>query len=433
MELVKLTEKEFKKFALNHPQANFYQTIEWGHLKETNNWCIHLLGLKDKNKIVAGCMLLSKMTPIKRKMFYAPRGFLIDYNDYDLLKEFTNQIKDYVKKEKGIFIKIDPNIKYQQRDIDGNIVENGENNYQAYENLIKLNYKHFGFNLMQETLQPRWIYVIPTKGISDEEILANMDQVARKVIRRNEKNHIKCREIGYDELEEFKSIMQHTGDRRGFIDRPLSYYQNMYSNLSKSNMIKVLLVELHVKESIETMSKEKEEIEKDRAERQRLHDEKIVNMKEDKYLKKIEELTNSIEKLDKKIEEMTKIQETSGDVLVLGGVLFIPYGKEVLALLGGSYKEYMNFESAYNIYFELIKYASHNGYERCNLYGITGDFSESNPLYNLYSFKRKFGGTVEELIGEFDLVINKPLYLVYKVAFSLYHGVKNIKNKITRK
>ena len=50
MELVKLTEKEFKKFALNHPQANFYQTIEWGHLKETNNWCIHLLGLKIKIK-----------------------------------------------------------------------------------------------------------------------------------------------------------------------------------------------------------------------------------------------------------------------------------------------------------------------------------------------------------------------------------------------
>ena len=92
----------------------------------------------------------------------------------------------------------------------------------------------------------------------------------------------------------------------------------------------------------------------------------------------------------------------------------------------------MNFESAYNIYYELIKYANHHGYERCNLYGITGDFKESNPLYNLYAFKRKFSGNVEELIGEFDLVINKPLYLAYKVAFGLYHGAKTIKNKIKR-
>ena len=106
MELVKLTEKEFAKFAVKHRQASFYQTVEWGHLKETNNWQMHLLGLKDGKKIVAGCLLLSKMTPVKRKMFYSPRGFLIDYSDYDLLKEFTYKIKEYVKKEKGIFIKI---------------------------------------------------------------------------------------------------------------------------------------------------------------------------------------------------------------------------------------------------------------------------------------------------------------------------------------
>ena len=123
MKLVTLKKEEFKKFAENHPQASFYQTIEWGELKEENNWQMVLLGLKDNEEIKAGCLLLSKDTPIKKKMFYSPRGFLIDYQDKELLKEFTEKIKDYVKKSKGIFIKIDPYLSYQQRDLEGNIVE----------------------------------------------------------------------------------------------------------------------------------------------------------------------------------------------------------------------------------------------------------------------------------------------------------------------
>ena len=70
MNLVELTEKEFKNFADKHPQINFHQTKEWGQLKQENGWKIHLIGLKDdKNKIIAGALLLSKMTPIKKRMF----------------------------------------------------------------------------------------------------------------------------------------------------------------------------------------------------------------------------------------------------------------------------------------------------------------------------------------------------------------------------
>ena len=83
MKLEKITKEEFKKFADNHPQITFYQTEEWANLKKTNNWTAHYVGLKNENKkIVAGAMILAKSLPIiKKKMFYSPRVFLIDYND----------------------------------------------------------------------------------------------------------------------------------------------------------------------------------------------------------------------------------------------------------------------------------------------------------------------------------------------------------------
>ena len=163
MELVELKEEEFDKFAWEHPQGSFHQMSNWGTLKKKNGWVSHYLGLKDKDKLVAASLILSKKTPIKKDMYYAPRGFLIDYKNYDLLKEFTEKIKEYTKKRGAIFIKIDPYISYQERDINGDIVPDGENNKDAFDNLKKLGYKHFGFNLMQDTLQPRWIFVTETK------------------------------------------------------------------------------------------------------------------------------------------------------------------------------------------------------------------------------------------------------------------------------
>lgn len=433
MELIELTEKEFKNFADKHPQINFHQTKEWGHLKEENGWKMHLIGLKDdKNKIVAGALLLSKMTPIKRKMFYSPRGFLIDYNNFNLLKEFTSKVKEYVKKEKGIFLKIDPYVSYQDRDINGNIVENGNNNKESYKNLVKLGYKHFGFNLMQDTLQPRWMFITKTKGKTIDDLMKDMDSKTRQILRKNERDLIKCREISYDELPLFKDIMQHTGDRRDFIDRPLKYYQEMYNHLGKNGILKILVAELNTTDLINQLTSEITSYENEYKERKEKHDKDPSKMNEKKYESKQKETKSNIERIQKRKEKIEKLKKENGEIITLGGILFLIYGNEVLSLVGGSYSKFMEFQSAYTIHFEGMKMALNEGYERYNFYGITGDFREENPLFGLYSFKRDFGGEVVELLGEFDLIINKPLYYLYKLAYASYRTLKNIKNNIKK-
>lgn len=427
MEFRKLTEKEFDNFASKHENASFNQNSYWGKLKKSNNWEYTFLGLLDNKKIVAATLLLSKMTPVKKKMFYAPRGFLIDYKNYDLLKEFTKNIKKYAKENNGIFVKIDPYINYQERDIDGNIVE-GNDNKDAYKNLINLGYKHFGFNVMQETLQPRWIFVTDTKGKTVDEVMKNMDSKTRQIIRKNERMCIKTREISYDELDKFKDIMKHTGDRRKFIDRPLSYYQNMYKTLHAPGILKIMVAELHAKELVNTYKKELKDLKTELETRKNKHDNGINKMNEKKYLSKQKDTENNIERITKKLEEAKKLQKDNGDVILLGGILFLIYGKEVVSLVGGSYEKFMEYQSAYTVHWAGCKYAIENGYDRYNFYGITGDFNPKNPLYGLYLFKRGYGGKVVELIGEFDLVISKFWYFVYNVSFKLYHFIKNIKN-----
>ena len=362
-------------------------------------------------------------------MCYAPRGFLVDYNDYELLEEFTKGISEYAKKINAIFVKIDPYISYQERDLDGNVVVDGENNKEAFSNLKKLGYRHFGFNLMQDTLQPRWIFVTDTKNKTIEEVMNGMDSKTRQIIRKNERLCIDTRELAYEELETFKDIMQHTGDRRNFIDRPLSYYQNMYKNLEPKGILKILVAELHTDSLIRNLEKEIKDYKKDYDDRKYKHDNGINKMNENKYLQKQGEVEKNIERVSKKLEEIKLLQKENGDTIVLGGILFLIHGEEVLSLVGGSYEKFMEFQSAYTVHWAGCRYAIENGYDRYNFYGITGDFNENNPLLGLYLFKRGFGGRVVELIGEFDLVISRFWFFIYNFSFKIYHGLKNIKSK----
>ncbi len=431
MKLKKLTKKEFKTFADKNPEITFHQTEEWANLKKVNNWDAHYIGLEDDNKkIVAGALLLSKTLPIiKKKMFYSPRGFLIDYNDKDLLKEFTEEIKKYAKKENAIFIKIDPFVEYQEHDNNGDIVKDGYNNKEAVENLKSLGYKFFGFNLMQDTLQPRWMHVIETKDRTLDDVMKDMESKTRQILRKNEKCGITTREITRDELPIFKDIMKHTSDRREFVDRPLSYYEAMWDALHDSGILKILIAEIDFNKYEKNTLQEKEEIEKNLKDRIYKKEKNILKMNEKKYNSSNKQDEEAIKRLEKQLEKIKELKDEYGDKEILGGILFLIYGNEVLSLHGGSHAKLMQFQSAYTIHFEGVKMAVEGNYNRYNFYGITGDFRKENPLYGLYLFKKSFGGHVVELIGEYDLVVSKFWYTVYNLAFKTYHKLKNIKNK----
>lgn len=429
MKLIEINEKEFKRYADKSNQITFHQTKEWADLKSLNGWKHYYISLDDNGKSKGCALLLAKKIPIINKyMFYSPRGFLIDYQNKELLKEFTEHLKKFVKEKKGIFVKIDPYVAYKEHANDGSLVEGGFDNSDVVTNLIDLGYKHFGFNLMQDTLQPRWMHVIDTDR-SLEEVMADMESKTRQILRKNEKCGIITHEITRDELPKFKEIMQHTSDRREFIDRPMSYYERMWDSLHDAGILKILIAEIDFKLYEKNTKNEMDHIKQELNDRINKMENNLLKMNAKKYEQKNKQDKEAIERLKKQLGKIKEYQKTYGNRATLGGILFLVYGNEVLSLYGGSHKELMQFQSAYTVHFDGIKYAVENGYKKYNFYGITGDFREENPLYGLYLFKKSFGGNVVELVGEFDLVINKFLYRSYKMAFSLYHGIKNFKRK----
>ena len=428
MEFVLLTNEEFTAFEKNHPYGSFYQTIGWGELKKRNGWQYHLVGLKDEGNVIAGAMLLEKKLPLGLSFIYSPRGFLIDYLDYDLLAKFTSEIKKFGKKHHAIFVKIDPYVQLQERDLDGNIVENGFNNEKAIFNLKKLGYHHNGYTMNMEDLQPRFAFALNLEGKSIDDIMKDMESKTRQLIHKNEKTGIITREIKIDEIDKFKSIMQHTADRRGFIDRPLSYYKNMLTDLKDG--AKIIIAEINLEDYTNRLKKEIDSYKKIIEEKEAALNDTSKKINPDKTRKKIEQEQVNIKRISKKLSEGEKLLQEHGKMLTLGGIIFMLHSNEILSLFGGSYEEYKDFLSPYSTYFHMIKYGVEQGYHKYNFYGISGDFkNKKNELYGLYDLKRGFGGHVEEYIGEFDLIIKPIMNHVYHIAFSLYGKLKKIRRK----
>ena len=73
MKIVKLTSKEFEDFAKKNKYVTFHQKETWGKLKENNGWQYEMVGFKDKKKVIAATLLLSKSMPFKLKMYYATK------------------------------------------------------------------------------------------------------------------------------------------------------------------------------------------------------------------------------------------------------------------------------------------------------------------------------------------------------------------------
>ena len=284
MKLEILTVKEFTDWAINNEEITFHQTKEWADLKKRNGWNSYYVGLKDKGIIKAASLILSKEIPvIKKKMFYAPRGFLIDYHNLELLTTFTKEIKKFAKERNAIFIKIDPYVMYKEHDLNGDLVPDGIDNSDTVDNLKSLGYHHFGFNLMQDTLQPRWMHTITVKNRSLDDVMKDMESKTRQILRKNERLGVKSREITRDEIKIFKDIMQHTGERRDFIDRPLSYYENMWDTLHDSGILKILVAEVDFDEEIKNTKEEIKKLEEAIKEREEKFNNKTVPMNEKKY------------------------------------------------------------------------------------------------------------------------------------------------------
>ena len=417
MEFVELTEKEYKDFYKDREDLSFLQTVELGNLKNELGDISHYVGVKEGKKVLAGTLLLEEKSYLGKKTFYAPRGFLIDYKDKELLKFFTTEIKKYIKAHKGFMLTIDPNIIYRLRTSEGELLEDDKPNDEMIKNLTDLGYVHFGFNKYLETLQARWAYRLSLDK-PYEEIKSNFSKSTRKNIDACYKKGLLVRKGKIEDLPSMEEIFESTSKRKDFFYRSLEYYQKMYKNMHELMTIYIAYLDpdIYLKNTEELLNEEKK------------NNEEIVKKLEsclvgNKLTHQKEVSDNLVTKYTEEMEKAKKFKEEYPNGKDVGVLLSLKSGEEYLTLSSGILEEYKSFTPKYAMYDNHIKDAYELGFKYVDFYGITGDFNKDNKYYGIYEFKKGFNGNVVELVGQFTLKVTS-FYNIYSLLKKAKHIIK---------
>ena len=100
-----INKDEFDLFVKSFDSSNFMQVSPWANVR--SSWNSSLVGMYENDKLVCTALILRRKLFLNKYLFYIPRGFVIDYKNYDLLSSFVSELKKYAKENNAIEIKID--------------------------------------------------------------------------------------------------------------------------------------------------------------------------------------------------------------------------------------------------------------------------------------------------------------------------------------
>ena len=416
MEKMNITNQEHDAFVKSHPNGDLLQLTKWAETKKLTGWYSRRIAVGENGEIKGvGQLLFKKIPKLPFTLCYVSRGFVTDYDNKDALSQLLEEAKKVAKDEKAYAIKIDPDVE----------VEHGA---EALKNLRNLGFRHKGFKegLSKDYIQPRMTMITPIDK-SDEDIIQSFERRNRSKVRLALKRGTKVERAGREGLKTFAHLMQITGERDGFLTRDISYFENIYDALHDDGDAELFLVKLEPKPVLETVNSEITDLE---------HEiEKLQNKKQDKKtLNKINDANNKIKKSQDLKNDLLELEKEHPDGIYLSGALLMFAGNKSYYLYGASSNDFRDFLPNHHMQYTMMKYARDHGATTYDFGGTDNNPDKESDHYGLWTFKKVWGTYLSEKIGEFDYVLNQPLYqLIEQVKPKLTKAKIKLSRKLKRK
>ncbi len=392
MRIIELTELQFKNYSTLHSSRNYFQTIEYANTKP--NYKQLFLGfINEKDDTLMAATLILVKSIGKLNIGYVPGGFLIDYENEDLFKDFTLSLKQYLKEKKFVYLTIENRSTYKIFDKNGELIYFDSNIIKL---LDELHYVKVGKSTKKEV-------VLETEKTPDETY---------KMFNLNTKRNIK--------LALLRSISIYK-DESSNSDLLISLLSNPNSDRikkmvecfnTKNNQAEIYLAKLNAEQYINNyrfLLKEED-----------IRNDKLNSVMQDTSIKKSITFINKkmrsdqlLIKYNKEIIKATNVYTKHTEEVLIGAILIIKNNREIYFLDEGYNKELSNFYSSHLIKWEIIKKYLDDGYKIFN-FGSINDMNSGDAI-----FKLGFGGRIYEYLGNYDLVVIRWLYKIIKLINKL--------------
>jgi lipid II:glycine glycyltransferase (peptidoglycan interpeptide bridge formation enzyme) len=255
---------EHRAFIREQPSASFLQTPAWATVK--SEWRAESLGWYDGERLVgAGLVLYRKLPKLARYLAYLPEGPVLDWARSDVsddLGDWLSPLTAHVKGQGAFGIRMGPPVVTRRWTADQVKAGIADETVDSLTELAPSSRSASGARIVQqlEALgwrrqvseggfaagQPQYTFVIPLVGDdgtrrTDDDVLAGMNQLWRRNIRKAEKAGVAVTTGTREDLKAFHDLYVHTAERDHFTPRRLAYFQTMYDALGADDPGRITL------------------------------------------------------------------------------------------------------------------------------------------------------------------------------------------------
>lgn len=405
LKIKELTNEEFMVFQKSFPVSSPYQTSEYAMTMTKQEYDSFYLGMYDDNNILIAASLIIVELLGKFRYAYAPRGFLIDYNNEYHVKEFTKLVKIYLRNKNIIAVKISPLIVKSTYTRKYGIIT--DPNFENIYNLLKdLDYYHLGYNNYFEAIKPRYEAIIdlnPNTSLMFSSISKNY----RTKIRASDRIGIRI----YKGDENYLPLLYKLTKKK--YPRNLEYLKSLYNYYKNRNMIDLYFALLDTKRYLINIQKEYQD---QNIKCTKVTDDIFKNQgkaSNSLIAKKIVE-DNKLETLKRQLIQATQLLQQNPDGIIVASAITVKQQKEVYLILDGYDVNHKSINAKHLLIWKLIEKYAKDGYEKFNLGGISNPLLEKNKYKGLNDFKLGFGAKAIEYIGDLELITHPILYTLYR-------------------
>lgn len=410
MKVVKLSQRDFDNYVSSIDYCNYFQTSSYGNLINKFGFKEEYLGFEENGKLFGALLVLSKQVFMGFKYGYSPRGMILNYDDDKLINVATKELKSKLLREHFLVFKMDPLIICTKRDKKGYILEKNDK-YEKTINILKnAGFTHIGFNKFFEGIQPRWEAELDLR-YDTKTLFTNLNKQTRNKLRKATKYGLT---VYKDNKNDFEKIFHLIKDKDKV---PLKYYQYM-DNYFKNNL-EIYYAKINTQVYVENSKYlyEKElEINDYLTSIVQSNGYKGKNM--NNILNKKMESDKLLSTYKKHMVQATELLKEHPEGLIIGTSVILKNKNKAFLIVEGYDQNYKNLNINYITKWKIIEQYANSEIEYFNLNAITGDFTNNNQYKGLNESKLNFNAQAIEYAGEFELIINNPMYSIYKSMVS---------------
>lgn len=221
------------------PHAHVLQSWLWGQFKSRWGWSAAPLildtpGSDGQNPLAAALVLKRRLPRTPFSVLYVPKGPLFDYGDPPRCRLVLAELEQYARRERAIFIKIDPDVVKSWGSEPERLSPIGSK--------FTLELRRRGWLFSPEQIQFRNTVELSVQR-PEEELLAAMKQKTRYNIRLAARKGITVRAGGPADFPTIVEMYKKTAARDGFAIRPAAYYLDIWNAFYEASIAHPLLAE----------------------------------------------------------------------------------------------------------------------------------------------------------------------------------------------